>query len=1324
MTPSATVAAPSIPSPDRPDAGTGAGLDLATLAEELRLARFKVSLQQTLAAQQLLVRLAAQGQLPATSTQIAALLGPIFCTSPEDQSRFPGLFERWHRTQSPQPTPPPIPQPARERRRRSSSRAARPLRPWLGAFAGLLALVLAVLAWDRWRERTLEGRVLDATQPPLPLAGVDVASPRSRTRSDAQGFFRLVYRKSQLPVELEFSLTNFESVRRTLRRAADARIGDLALSPMPAATDVARTPSAGSEVWTAPTASRTAILQAQVLRLSPSPEWRDFFWGCIPLGLAMLWTWRHRQRHRPVLERLRSGTPAVLRDLQVAGAIRNLFPSLPVRQLAREMRRRRVVESRQLDVRATLAASLRRGGIFTPKYGARVEPDYLVLIDRADPSDHQARLADEIVASLEHGNVSVDRFFYDSDPRFCHPAPPRHQPVAGRRPPPTFALEELYARYPDHRVVVFTDGSGFFDPFTGEPSEWLPQLDRWTDRVLITPESPDRWARREAALQRLGYRVLPLNEAGLTAHTELLRGHPIRPFGTELAAVRPVPLFARNSRQWLDRLSPGPEVVSELCGELKVGFGDAGFAWLAACAIYPEIHWGLTVRLGFGLLDDEATVERLLPKLSRLVWFRYGFMPDWLREALLARVPPTLAAQSRALVLAILEQAGSPQREGVDLRVALPSVPTQSAGGGQRFWNAIVACLRLSPARRLANTARQAPADSPLRDQVFLRFAGGESTRGLATAAPSAWLRLLYPDGLPLHGLRLAPIWLLSLALAGFGAWLPWHASHQPVTTLAWSPDGAVIATGSADGRVRLWNATNGMALRAPLRHSAAVSALAFTPAGAQLAGGGTDGQVQVWNLRSGISTNLGVHSGARISALAFHPSQPEIAVASDSGAAVELGLWPVATNLPIQALVGRRGDPLRTLALVYDTSGQNLRAAYADGSVQTWNLPSHDSVHATSAIKEPPLAATLAGDGVRSVWLSATGGLLLRSDQEHPALGGANRFADLEGDDEPTRLLVQKAHPTGVVALESSPSGDRCLSVGRDHTLAVWSITSDRQTYVIQLANDPSRQTPEQNYGPVVANALRDARALAHVWEKDYGAGILRLENPQLEQVTNAFARLGRRVKSNDLVIVHLSGNATQGPQRDYRFLLGTQANAPWLGTAHLANFCRSLSAKEVLLMADSVYGETLVGRATSSFASSAGYGATEGPTRMALSSASAGQYASDGRAGVGSPFALALQRVLESPTPPATGTELYERVRRAMAEADRNNKDPQRPSYGPFTAGGHAGGDIHLPARLAAPRPPVTSAGAEPGPVTSAPPTNANAAPPKSPYAGPKKY
>jgi len=81
----------------------------------------------------------------------------------------------------------------------------------------------------------------------------------------------------------------------------------------------------------------------------------------------------------------------------------------------------------------------------------------------------------------------------------------------------------------------------------------------------------------------------------------------------------------------------------------------------------------------------------------------------------------------------------------------------------------------------------------------------------------------------------------------------PLRGYFGSVLSLAFSPDSTLIASGSADETIRVWDATTGAAIGEPLRgHTHAVSSLAFLPDGSQLVSGSWDNTIRLWNTTSG----------------------------------------------------------------------------------------------------------------------------------------------------------------------------------------------------------------------------------------------------------------------------------------------------------------------------------------------------------------------------------------------------------------------------------------------------------------------------------------
>ena len=105
--------------------------------------------------------------------------------------------------------------------------------------------------------------------------------------------------------------------------------------------------------------------------------------------------------------------------------------------------------------------------------------------------------------------------------------------------------------------------------------------------------------------------------------------------------------------------------------------------------------------------------------------------------------------------------------------------------------------------------------------------------------------------------------------------------SGNQVNSVAFSPDGSRIASGSDDTNVRVWNAASGECVAKLEGHSDDVTSVAFSPDGSRIASGSLDEAVRVWDAATGeCVVKLEGHSRA-VTSVAFSPDGSRIASGS-----------------------------------------------------------------------------------------------------------------------------------------------------------------------------------------------------------------------------------------------------------------------------------------------------------------------------------------------------------------------------------------------------------------------------------------------------------
>jgi tetratricopeptide (TPR) repeat protein len=471
----------------------------------------------------------------------------------------------------------------------------------------------------------------------------------------------------------------------------------------------------------------------------------------VPLLVFLIYEWYKRRRRRLMLARERRRKAPYAWPIRTDAPLPKLFESEQFYRAARLLRRRQVDEFYRLDVEATVSATVASLGFPSFRYrSASKPPEYLALIDRASFRDHQAQLFNELTKALEAEGVFVARYFYDEDPRV----------VRDESGEESLHLNELQNRYGTHRLLLFGDGAKLIDQLTGKLEMWTALLMNWQDRAVLTPEPARSWSLRESALAQ-HFVLLPATLEGLQSLVDYFE-----------AAVTP------DMRVWMrdQGASGGAPLDFDRPINIKMlrdYLGKDVFEWLCACAIYPELHWDLTLYLGaLPSLGNNLVQEKNLLRLAGLPWFRTGSMPDNLRWLLINELPPEKARAIRTSLIQLLEKNAPPRETVAEESYRLNLVAQRWLHSRSRE--------RL---RELLALMRKLPRSVALRDQTLIRSLESAPQLPLNLTLPPRFRKFFYQSGLPAFGLRTSARLLLALMTIGV-AWVAIMAlaprSQQP----------------------------------------------------------------------------------------------------------------------------------------------------------------------------------------------------------------------------------------------------------------------------------------------------------------------------------------------------------------------------------------------------------------------------------------------------------------------------------------------------------------------------------------------------------------
>ncbi|MCP6758257.1 MAG: NB-ARC domain-containing protein [Fischerella sp. CENA71] len=282
------------------------------------------------------------------------------------------------------------------------------------------------------------------------------------------------------------------------------------------------------------------------------------------------------------------------------------------------------------------------------------------------------------------------------------------------------------------------------------------------------------------------------------------------------------------------------------------------------------------------------------------------------------------------------------------------------------------------------------------------------------------------------------------------------------IISLAFSLDGRVFASGSGDYTVKLWDVDTGQCLQTFQGHDNEVWSVAFSPDGSMLASGSDDQTIKLWDVNTGECINTFEGHTSWVHSVAFSSDGQMLMSGSDDQT---IKLWDINTGECPKTFHGHR-DGIRAIAI--SPNGQMLASSSEDQTVKLWDINTSECINTFEGHSNE----------IYSVAFSPQGDLL--------ASGSHDQTVKLWDISTGECKRTFQEHSSWVYSVAFSPQGNFLASGSYDQTAKLWSVHTNQCLRTFQGYTNQVLSVAFSPEGQILASGSHDSSV--RLWNVNTG--------------------------------------------------------------------------------------------------------------------------------------------------------------------------------------------------------------------------------------------